>query len=47
MENFFWESIERSNQWTGEHWKEYEPNEHIKSLTNLLPTSNERGTNPI
>lgn len=39
MENFFWESIEKSNQWTGENWKEYDPNEHIKSLTNLLSTS--------
>jgi|SRR6476661_1234388 len=36
---FFWRSIEKSNKKRNAHWSEYDADEHIESLTDLLAKS--------
>ena len=38
-EVFFWESIEKSNKLKNAHWSEYDIDEHIDNLTELLSKS--------
>lgn len=36
---FFWESIRKSNKYRNANWEEYDPEEHIENLTELLSKS--------
>ena len=41
-ELYFWEAIKKSNKWRNAHWSEYDIDEHLERLTNILSTWNKQ-----
>ena len=41
-EILFWEAIKKSNKWKKAHWSEYDIDEHLENLTEILSKKNKK-----